>query len=196
MAPTLTAALTVVANTAALPADDPAAPSWLPGAMAAAGVSLLTFVSLRIWFRRRAASRKRGERSPRERLNELAQSSQRDSLESLMVEVQELTRSCAAQLENRTAKLEALMAQADTRLDELRSALAAEHRPAPAVSTGSVRTPEPRLAAISGARPDPLAARVHELATAGMSSVDIARSLDEQVGKVELILNLEAKRSA
>jgi hypothetical protein len=37
---------------------------------------------------------------------------------------------------------------------------------------------------------------VHRLARTGLSPVEIARQLDEQVGKVELILNLHSRRSA
>jgi hypothetical protein len=39
---------------------------------------------------------------------------------------------------------------------------------------------------------DPLTRRVYELSDAGHNPVDIARALDEQIGKVELILALRA----
>lgn len=41
-------------------------------------------------------------------------------------------------------------------------------------------------------RRDQLAERVHELSAMGLKSVEIARQLDEQVGKVELILALRS----
>ncbi|MFG0294070.1 MAG: hypothetical protein ACF8MJ_13085 [Phycisphaerales bacterium JB050] len=187
--------------------------NWLPGAVAALGVALITIALLRRWLKRSRASR---ARDPKQALaqqrEQLQHRTERDSLEKLMVEVQELTRVCAAQIENRASKLEHLIQLADQRLNELERATERppvvasvrsggerdtelEARPS-AARTGSSRDwssegDEEVAAQTSPARRrDQLAERVHELSEMGLKSVEIARQLDEQVGKVELILAL------
>ncbi len=187
--------------------------NWLPGAMAALGVALITVVLLRRWLKRSRASRARDPQQVlAQQREQLQHRSERDSLEKLMVEVQELTRVCAAQIENRASKLEHLIEVADQRIAELQRAT--ERRPVssaprssvdrdvelearPAVTRNSRSrdwssegddTDVPRTS--PSQRRDQLAERVHELSEMGLKSVEIARQLDEQVGKVELILAL------
>lgn len=184
--------------------------NWLPGALAALGILLITTTLLRRWVKKSRASR---NRDPHETLRDqretLQNRAERDSLEKLMVEVQELTRVCAAQIENRATKLEHLIELADQRLAELERAT--NQRPAPApVAAERERAVETRSASPSSGRSrdwsaegdeepaspaqrrDQLAERVHELSAMGLKSVEIARQLDEQVGKVELILALRS----
>jgi hypothetical protein len=171
---------------------------WITGAMLAAGVAVLTVVSLRVWHRRRRRSAS-GERqaSARERLDTLARASERDTLESLMVEVQELTRTCAAQLDNRARQMNELVQQADERIGELQATLRAEPaRREPTPTTMPFQPAAARRLALDDEPTDPIAERIFELSRAGLSPIDIARKLDEQVGKVELVLAMEAKRSA
>ena len=188
--------------------------NWLPGAVAALGILLITTTLLRRWVKKSRASR---SRDPREALQEqretLQHRAERDSLEKLMVEVQELTRVCAAQIENRATKLEHLIELADRRLADLDRATAsgvAERHSVPRVATAPDRAIETRPASVHTGRTrdwsdegeetpaspaerrDQLTERVHELSAMGLKSVEIARQLDEQVGKVELILALRS----
>jgi len=101
----------------------------------------------------------------------------RRDLESLIVELQELSRRISAEIDTRFAKLEAAMRDADHRIAVL-------HRLA--------REGADRQADASG-RPDDHEARhavVYELADAGMSPVDIAKEVGRTPGEVEVILNL------
>jgi len=193
------AALPNATEAASAAVDGAARPPWFAGALLAFGVAMLTAVSLRVWYRRRRRSKQSTGRSARERLNEMTAQHDRDSLESLMVEVQELTRTCTAQIDNRSRRLEAMIESADQRLADLRAALAASQQaaarpPAPEVHTPPAPPRTPRLA-LDGDL-DPFAERVFELNRAGLSPVDIAKKLGEQVGKIELILAMEARRSA
>lgn len=183
---------------------------WLPGAIAALGIAMITSVLLRRWFRKSRRANEDRDRPVREQRERLQNRAERDSLDQLMVEVQELTRVCAAQIENRATKLEYLIELADQRLRELERACA------DAEPTGSVsgrvsnrsdrvvpenrpeRSPttrdwsdasEPSYSAVH-TDGDPLTKRIHELSQMGLKSIEIARQLDEQVGKVELILAL------
>lgn len=101
-----------------------------------------------------------------------------------MVEVQELTRLCAAQMENRATRLEQLIAQADNRLARLEGQNGSREH--------SFRIPERQTQPSSFLRQDsdPLTSRIYQLADKGITSVEIARELDEQTGKVDLILAL------
>lgn len=184
--------------------------NWLPGAVAALGILLVTTTLLRRWVKKSRAAR---NHDPREKLREqretLQNRAERDSLEHLMVEVQELTRICAAQIENRATKLEHLIELADRRLADLEQATSRRSDPLPS-SAERDRTIEARPAAMPSNRSrdwsaesdepsespaqrrDQLAERVHELSAMGLKSVEIARQLDEQVGKVELILALRS----
>ena len=160
----------------------------IAGMLAAAGVAVLTLVvlvRLRATRRRRAANDARRETEPgRPTLRPRAGG---ESLEALMVEAQELTRVCAAQMENRAMRLERLLAEADERIAELER-LSGGGRPAGrgAPARDARRAPD----ASRSPEGDPLADRVFELADRGMQPVEIARQLDEHTGKIELILAL------
>lgn len=191
-----------------------ASESWVAGGLLALGVIVLTVVSLRIWRRkRRMIAARRGGAVVRERFAELSRETDRDRLETLMVEVQELTRSCAAQLDNRQRQLDRLVAEADERLAELRRAVTG---PSPAAAEreslggsaskdGSAGGVSPAVragvsvgrGAASGEEPrDPIAERIIALSAGGANSTEIAARLNEQVGKVELILSMASRRSA
>ena len=184
--------------------DDSSGTPWLPGAMLAAGVLAVTIVSLRIWMRNRRKVRdlKEGP-SPRERLDAMSMAHQRDSIETLMVELQDIARSCAAQVENRAAKLETLMRQTDARIEALRAALD-EPAPKPAPAPAPQPTTEPqvttRQAAPAGqglrlqTERDAKTARVLELHGAGSTPQEIAKALNEEIGRVQLILSLNGAR--
>ena len=125
----------------------------------------------------------------------------RGDIEELMVEVEQLAKRFGAQLDAKSIQLERLIRQADERIEKLQRL---ESRVA---STKSVRETSP--VAISEAisarslphstapamveshpKQDPLAMSVYAMADSGSDPIEIAKTLNEQVGKVELILAL------
>jgi len=100
-----------------------------------------------------------------------------------VAELHDTARQLSAQLDNKARRLEKLIEDADQRIAALGLSAAAvpavAATPAPAPSNGEQRK-------------DPLTEEIYELADAGRTSVEIAQHLDEQVGKVELILALRA----
>ncbi len=105
-------------------------------------------------------------------------------------ELHDTARRLSAQLDNKAQRLEKLIEDADQRIAALGSSAAATPP-----ATGAVPTPAtPAAPAPSNGeqRVDPLTEEIYELADAGRTSVEIAQHLDEQVGKVELILALRA----
>ncbi len=101
--------------------------------------------------------------------------------QGLAADLHDTARRLAAQLDNKARRLEKLIEEADQRIAALGLSAAAvppvATTPAPAPSNGEQRK-------------DPLTEEIYELADAGRTSVEIAQHLDEQVGKVELILAL------
>ncbi|MEM1424154.1 MAG: hypothetical protein AAGH64_09145 [Planctomycetota bacterium] len=195
---------------------------WMPHAMLAAGIALVTLVMLRSWWkrRRRMAQRDRedAELSPKDRMERMRADARRDDpagaqLRTLMLETQELTRAASAQLDTKAAKLEALIEEANATIARLHDARSGEHvppamRPATGavtdtqlssvgfpMQTDRVRTfPQTIERAIDrapqGLGSDPIADRVMDLSRKGYSPVQIAQELNEQVGRVELMLAL------
>ena len=107
----------------------------------------------------------------------------RRDLESLILELQELSRKISAEIDTRFAKLEAAMQDADRRIAVLnrltRQTGEAAAKPSPSASTPRASdSPEERYTAI------------YELADVGFTPVEIARDLGRTPGEVELILNL------
>ena len=103
-------------------------------------------------------------------------------------DLHDTARRLSAQLDNKARRLEKLIEDADQRIAALRSSPAAT-----ASATGALPT-----AATTGVpaqtngeqQMDLLTEEIYQLADAGRSPVEIAQHLDEQVGKVELILAL------
>jgi len=113
------------------------------------------------------------------RFNRLAR--EREELESLMSDVRELTRLCAAQIDARTARLEHLLERAERAAAQLNTRAS----DAPLIGTRRVSVDAPAPA-------DPVTSKVYSLADAGRSPVEIASELGEHVGKVELMLALRS----
>lgn len=120
-----------------------------------------------------------------------------DRLERLMADAEELTRRLAAVLDNRAARIELLIEQADERLRELETghaqtppATSEQAAPAPAGSHGPPDLAISRPAPATGDPVDPLHRKVYDLADQGLGPVDIARKIDKPTGQVELILAL------
>ncbi len=164
-----------------------------------AGVVILTWTLMRLqWKRQRRSPEDDAVAEMRETLDDRQADMERAA------EVGAIVRDLAARLETRAARLEALLDQADERIENLEARLAAG-----AVSNhvAEARMPaEPRRAAPEpasdpwaetdegpakpNASDDPLHQEVYELADGGQSPLDIARRLDQQVGTIELILAL------
>lgn len=164
----------------------------LPGLLFAGGILLAVIITLR--HTRRAGKRTNElDRDPRERIDELHARSMagRDRVEELMSDAEQLTRRLAATLDNKAARLEILLEQAERTLARLEG----EHAPASTASPPDRQewfTPAPS--------PDPVARTldhdvIYRLADAGRAPADIARELGEPVGQVELILNLRRRQS-
>jgi hypothetical protein len=157
---------------------NPVLVSLLPAVgLALIAVGILSSVRAR---RRRAAHRL----TAREQVERLRQKDAvRGDLEHLMVEIEQLAKRMGAQLDAKTIEIEMLIRRADERLAELRRLTEQGAPPPQAELPGAPPMPaEPAS--------DPLSRRVCELADEGLSPVEIARQLDEHVGKVELILAL------
>jgi DNA-directed RNA polymerase specialized sigma24 family protein len=125
-------------------------------------------------------------------------------VESMRDDLLETVRSLASQLENRVHELETLLEEADQRLALLNESLATTIGPHAAPSPGAPAPPAPPASpAAPAARAadwapalasieelDPLRRAIFDMADAGRTPLEIARALNEQVGKVELILAL------
>ncbi len=111
-------------------------------------------------------------------------------------------RRLAARLDERATRLEILICRADERIaalsrvacDEADSCCASEPDPVPSAGKAA------RVAWVSEAdpcpsEPDPRTRAIYDLADSGRSTVEIARQLHEQIGRVELILALRDQGS-
>jgi hypothetical protein len=110
-------------------------------------------------------------------------------MQTLLVELSEMTRQITAQLDTRTQKLMILIEDADQRIAELKKLEsqpgAAQQKPWPALTESAV----PRHIPI----PEPADEQhqpIYHLADQGRSASDIARELNRPRGEVELILAL------
>ncbi len=180
----------------------------MAGALTAGGAILLV-IGLWSWARKIAIERRGGGRTA------LSEPPRRPrSVDPILPEAEELAERLAARLDEKADRLERLIAQADERIDRLspsdRSPRSGHHLGRPsgggggggggAGTGGASRMIEPRpgAAAQSGARADlfasdeidPLTRQIFRLSDEGLKPLDIAQRLDEQVGKVELILAL------
>ena len=121
-----------------------------------------------------------------------------------MVEVQELTRVCAAQIENRAQRLELLIAQADDRLARLAAQQSSAQAVAEVVTHPTAPVSRPIAKPQTAEAPTParkgqsIDARTHirALHAQGKSSAEIARLTGEPIGKVELVIALQSAERA
>jgi len=170
--------------------------------LAALGVLLLCFTMLTLLRRRLRRESRNQELNAQERIRQVRDEAMqrsgqshprreerpesitaaRSSVESVMADAEELTRRLAALLDNKAARLESLIDQANEAAERLERAA-----DQPRCSVQS-QTPSPPA--------DPVAHEVYALADRGLSSLEIARELDEPTGKVELILALRMPAGA
>ena len=123
----------------------------------------------------------------------------------------------AAVLDNKAARLEQLIADVDRRIESIEQAATAERTGEQPLQQANSATgndvpvetervvepkdgiqhaipPQPSQRHDTAASLDPLTRSVYQLSDAGLSSVQVAQRLDEQIGKVELILALRPAR--
>lgn len=165
------------------------------GIIAIIGIGFLMIISVRGKVSRRNSARP----SPRELIEQIkARGLQRSESHVSSADMVQTTQRLATQLDNKAAKLEVLIKHADDRialLKKLHSKAAAPKPTKPKAEFKKPPTPRPHLEVERQKRPvpqmiDPLTRSVYNLADYGRSSLEIAQELDEQVGKVELILSL------
>jgi hypothetical protein len=162
----------------------PGDPLWWAGGLLAGGAALLVWPTVRRWRgRRRVTPVAPASLEQRERII-AAHARECDRLERLLEEARRVIDEGVARLEDRLARLEAIE----------RGAGGAEDR-------GMAPSVEPRVQVravkpATGAREEDvpgepaLAREVYALADQGRTPVQIAGALQEQVGKVELLLAL------
>ena len=159
------------------------AEGMLPQIMMTAGVALALVVMLRSLRRRTSRQGHDADLTGAERVERARQTHGMESdLRQMMVELEDLTRRFSAQLDAKSMRLERLLEEADTRIAQLKQLRDGPVPDNPQAAQPSAPPPDEPI--------DPLAAEIYRLSDAGKRPRDIARQLDEQVGKVELILNL------
>lgn len=147
------------------------------------GIGLIAF-----WFLVRANRKPRGETTllPEEQIERLRQSNgMRRDLDRAMEEIEDLSKRLGDQLDQKSRGLERLLADADEKIAELKR-LKGE----PAAPTAPSSLKFSSHANVSPMSDDPLARSVYDLFDAGHAPIEIAKRLNEQIGKVELILAL------
>ncbi len=118
--------------------------------------------------------------------------------------LEEATHRCLERIDQRARRIESLLAQIETRLGSpatappARSPAAPAHRPSAhsrlsPSGAGAEPGRQSRLVLDPGRATDPLNERILELASEGRTPVEIAQTLNEHLGKVELILALHAQ---
>ncbi len=150
--------------------------------MVAGVLLLLTIVMYN--FRKRLS--KTQQIDPRQKIERDRQvNAMKNDLRSMMVELEDVTRQFSAQLDAKSRRLEQLIDQADQRIAALGGERAGPSGPAEdPTDNGSADPPSAAPDA------DPLTRNVYQLADEGLGAGEIARRLEEHVGKVELILAL------
>ena len=154
---------------------------FFPDMLMVGGVLIIT-VCVFSMLRKRL---KKGNRRPtigratvdRRRAEAQEQHNARQSIESVVVEAEELVRRLAAHLDAKSARLETLIRQADERIARMGG------------PTGGAPSPT-ASPHVESKLVDPISRDIYRLADEGLAPIEIAQRLSEGVGKVELILAL------
>jgi hypothetical protein len=161
---------------------------WLPLAALAVG-ALYLFV-----FRPMKNKRKRDPMDDAPARTTLAQHRHVErEMETLLVELSEMSRKMTAQIDSRSTKLELLIQEADAKIEQLRAMQAAIGRTPADRFRMDVGAPSPQQPDDVEPAIDPRHAEVYALADQGRSSSEIADGLSRPRGEIELILALRGK---
>jgi len=168
----------------------------LPGLLLVGGVMLASLVLMRAAWRS-AAKNKAASRAPsnqpEERLETIrTDAAARAAIENFESDAEELTQRLSAVLDNKAARLELLIQDANSALERLTRGIAETER-LPRMS-GPASEPERPTATPESHFADPAHREICELADAGSSADEIAARLDRAVGEIELVLNLNGRR--
>jgi hypothetical protein len=164
-------------------AGKPLAGSLLPAILLALGALVIIAVLVRLLRRRAATSARERAVTPRARIEAIRAGEGRENdAHAAEARLLETAQRLAGQLDAKADRLEQLIAAADERIEAIGALASGAPVPGPAAARS--RRDEPAHP------PDPLTAAVYEMADLGRDPVEIARALDEQIGKVELILAL------
>ena len=173
---------------------------------------VIAMVTLAICYLLLRNTAKRSRRDPltdsTPRLSLAQQRATERAMESLLVELSEMSRKISGQLDTRAARLEALLREADEKIEQLRAAQAGEPLPSPPpdpipLHPAAVPLPRPPRRTAGDDRPalriaqpepavDPRHAEVYRLADQGLAPGQIAQQLDRPSGEIELILALRS----
>jgi len=182
--------------------DDPN--PWL---LVAAATVVVVLLLVLLWPRFRTAGTRPSRSPARDAITDPSLAQQRSverDMQTLMRELSEMARKIGAQLDAKSARLEALIRAADERAARLES-FSGRGADADAGTDANGDASEPPRAAppdivipppASGTAhdPDPRHAQIYMLADQGFSSVQIAERLGYNEGEIELILALRPPR--
>lgn len=168
------------------PTGETASP-WAAVVMALlmAGFAIFMTFSIRGKIARRIAARP----TPRELVEQMKNHPRvlASDTHTFNAKLEETARRLSGQLDNKARRLEILIGEADQRIAAL--GVSAEPVTQPAAQHATAAAPAPSNGEHQA---DELTRAVYEQADAGRTALEIAQQLDEQVGKVELILALRA----
>lgn len=150
-------------------------------------VAGLTMIMMTLTVRRMRSRRAAPVESAREEYQRLTAEEHRSQIDEAMARLNELARHWTAQLDTRLARLEALIRDADLRID--------------ALSRGAAHPAGQRLDVTLGDEPPSESStiaqtrqRVYELADAGKAGMEIAQMLERPLAEVELLLAVRRAR--
>ncbi|MEM8756621.1 MAG: hypothetical protein AAGF47_02430 [Planctomycetota bacterium] len=167
------------------------ADQWLPSILMAAAVVLLVIVVLGKTRKLAAARAKQPDYTPAERLESIrAQAQAEGSIEGRVAHAADRIRELTAVLDTRIAYLEALIVQADDRIEAMGRPATSEppSRTEPTVSASAATGTAAGAGAgssVSSQKQD-----IYTLADQGLTPSEIATRLGQHAGKIELILAL------
>lgn len=151
------------------------------------GILAIAVVSILLFSMRR--SNAGPTLTPHEKIERMNQTrAVRDDLKMTMRELEQMAQKIGDDLDRRGRELRQLIAEADQKLSEL------ELRSKATVVAVAQQSRKPVAVDVDDdEKPDELSMRVYRMADQGRPPIEIARNLNEQVGKVELILALRRR---
>jgi hypothetical protein len=163
-----------------------AASDWTQWAVFAAGALFIIYAVMRGSFKKKKDPLDKS--APKIGLSQ-QRSVERD-MSNLLVELSEMSRQITAQLDTRSAKLEALMEDADKKIAELKRLSSSNGSRTESRSEGVNPHPITGPVHSSPAAIDARHNEIYKLADAGRSAQEIAHHLNRPRGEIELILAL------